>query len=88
MRNNEIQELITQLNRLQLQQAELFTRLERAINTKAARREEENVTNNKEYYRENVANDTEAARRAQNRENVTNVEAARRAQNRENVTKP
>jgi hypothetical protein len=97
MRNNKIQELITQLNLLQSQQAELFTLLERAIDTKAARREEKNVTNNEEYHRENVANDTKAAGREE--ENVTNNEEyhrenvakdedrqLRRAQKRENVT--
>ena len=31
MRNDEVQDLITQLNRLQLQQTELFARLEKAI---------------------------------------------------------
>jgi hypothetical protein len=31
MRNNEVQDLITQLNRLQLQQTELFARLEKAF---------------------------------------------------------
>ncbi len=31
MRNDEVQDLITQLNRLQLQQTELFARLEKAV---------------------------------------------------------
>jgi hypothetical protein len=31
MRNDEVQDLISQLNRLQLQQTELFARLEKAI---------------------------------------------------------
>jgi hypothetical protein len=55
MRNNKVQELITQLNRLQLQQVELFTRLERAIDNEATQNRE-SVTNDKEY-RETVAND-------------------------------
>jgi hypothetical protein len=36
MRNDEVQDLISQLNRLQLQQTELFARLEKAIGDKDA----------------------------------------------------
>jgi hypothetical protein len=36
MRNDQVQDLITQLNRLQLQQTELFARLEKAIRNEEA----------------------------------------------------
>jgi hypothetical protein len=36
MRNDQVQDLISQLNRLQLQQTELFARLEKAIGDKDA----------------------------------------------------
>jgi hypothetical protein len=39
MRNDEVQDLISQLNRLQLQQTELFARLEKAIGDEEERSE-------------------------------------------------
>jgi hypothetical protein len=41
MRNDEVQDLITQLNRLHLQQAELFARLEKAIGKEEAQTRED-----------------------------------------------
>ena len=40
MRNDDVRDLISQLNQLQLQQTELFARLERAVNSEAELPEE------------------------------------------------
>jgi hypothetical protein len=54
MRNSEVQDLITQVSRLQLQQAELFTRVERAIDDEAHLKRDTN-TGGATQHRENVA---------------------------------